>query len=242
MPPTETPPAPLHRGRRGQRDRPDPEPARRANGDAVSQARTSSCQANQAVAIDAAFAATDNVYRYYFHPGAEHLTYAALDDWRKESAYSADLKLQRDPPHVIFSTARFLDAPQYGLIHDHAYWISELRTSGGDTDYGTADLTSAGCGGTVPQLATSSDQGTDPVPWTSDDQHVASTTPLAASPKLTGTLTGVSSLEINTKQTCLDGKDIDYEITSDARATISFSDGRRLIIRPGETATGTLKK
>ena len=199
-------------------------------------------QANQAVAIDSAFAATDNVYRYYFHPAAEHLTYAGLDDWRKEADYSSGLKLQHDPPRVVFGTAPFLDSPDYGLIHDHAYWISKLRTSGGDTDYGTVDLTSAGCGGTVPQLATSSAQGTDPVPWTSDDQHVASTTPLAASPKLTGTLSGVSSLTVDAKSTCLDGKDVQYEIASNVPATITLSDGREIKIPAGGTSTGTVPR
>ena len=199
-------------------------------------------QANQAAAIDAAFAATDNVYRYYFHPAAEHLTYAGLDDWRKESAYTADFKLQRNPPRVVFGTAPFLDSPDYGLIHDHAYWISKLRTSGGEKDYGTVDLTSAGCGGTVPVLATSAGQGTDPVPWTSDDQHVASTKPIAAAPTLTGTLTGVSSVMIDVKRTCLDRKPISYDITSDVPVTIAFTDGRKLRIAGGGDVSGTVPK
>lgn len=199
-------------------------------------------QVNQGFAIDDAFAATDNIYRYYFHAIAEHLTYAALDDWRKESAYSADLKLNHDPSRVVFGMAPFLDSPKYGLRHDHAYWISKLRTSGGEMDYGTVDLTSAGCGGSVPVLGRSSGTGTDPVPWTSDDQHVVSTTRLSAAPRLTGSLTGVSSVKIDAKRTCLAGKPIQYEITSDGPATIAFSDGRELTIDQAGTATGTVPK
>ncbi len=199
-------------------------------------------QANQAVAIDAAFAATDNIYRYYFHPAAEHLTYAGLDDWRKESLYSADLERVRNPARVVFGTAPFLDSPKYGLVHDHAYWISRLRTSGGATDYGTADLTSAGCGGSIPQLETSAGQGTDPVPWTSDDQHVASTAPLTAEPRLSGTMVGVSALRIDAKRACLEGKTVHYEIGSDVPAQITLSDGRRIRIDAGGMTTGTLQK
>jgi hypothetical protein len=198
-------------------------------------------QANQAAAIDDAFAATDNVYRYYFHPAAEHLTYAALDDWAKESAYSHGLTLDRNPPRVLFRTAPFLDAPQYGIVHDHAYWVSKLRTSGGAEDYGTIDLTSAGCGGSVPNLARSSDAGSDPVPWTSDDQRVTGKTPIAKAPRLTGSLAGVSSLAIDADRTCLAGKDVAYEITADGPATIALSDGRRIRIDGAGTAKGTLQ-
>ena len=37
---------------------------------------------NTALAMDNAFKGSDDIYTFYFHPIAEHLTYAALDDWR----------------------------------------------------------------------------------------------------------------------------------------------------------------
>ena len=199
-------------------------------------------QVNQAAGIDQAFAATDNVYRYYLHPAAEHLTYAGLDDWRKEAAYTAGMRLDPNPARVLFTTSPFLDAPQYGIVHDHAYWVSKLRTSGGPNDYGTVDLTSAGCGGTTPTLASSSGSGTDPVPWVSDDQHPTGQTPIAKAPRLSGTLSGVSSFEIDADRSCLAGDSLDYEITSDGPATISFSDGRTLRIAGAGTVRGTLAK
>jgi hypothetical protein len=176
--------------------------------------------------MNQAFQATDNTYRFYMHPTAEHLTFAGLDDWRKEAAYSKDLQLVRDPPRVVFTTAPFLDAPQYGIRHDRAYWLSALRGRGGEKDYATVDLTSAGCGGTVPTMVRSSATGDDPVPWTSDDQAVASTSPLAAEPRLTGKLTGVASATIDAKRTCLAGKAVAYDLTSDGPATLRLSDGR----------------
>lgn len=199
-------------------------------------------QANQAVAIDAAFAATDNRYRYYFHPGAEHLTFAGLDDWRKEAKYTEGLELDRNPSRVVFGTAPFLDAPQYGLVHDRAYWVSKLRTSGGEKDYGTVDLTTAGCGGDVPALATATDAGSDPVPWTSDEQSIASTTPLDSEPRLTGNLDGVSAVAIDVRRACLKGGPIEFELTSDGPATISFSDGRELKLEGAGTVAGTIPR
>ena len=199
-------------------------------------------QANQGVAIDAAFAATDNRYRYYFHPAAEHLTFAGLDDWRKEARYTEGLQLDRNPSRVVFGTAPFLDAPQYDLVHDRAYWISKLRTSGDEQDYGTVDLTTAGCGGEVPVIATVTDAGSDPVPWNSDEQSVASSTPLAREPQLTGSLDGVSAVEIDAKRTCLKGRPIKFELTTDGPVAISFSDGRKLKVKGAGTTVGALSR
>jgi len=177
-------------------------------------------------AMDDAFAATDNLYRFYMHPAAEHLTFAALDDWRKEAEYTKDLQLQRNPPRVVFTTAPFLDAPQYGIRHDRAYWVSRIRTSGEATDYGTVDLTSAGCGGKLPVLESVSGTGDDPVPWTLDEQRASSTKALTAEPKLTGTLTGIESLRVGTRATCLRGKAVQYDIQTDGPVTLELSDGR----------------
>jgi pimeloyl-ACP methyl ester carboxylesterase len=184
-------------------------------------------------AMNAAFAATDNLYRFYMHPAAEHLTFATTDDWRKEAEYTKDLRLVRNPPRVVFTTAPFLDAPQFGIRHDRAYWVSRVRTSGADTDYGTVDLTNAGCGGKLPVLERTSGAGDDPVPWTLDEQRVASENALAAAPKLTGTITGVKSLRIDARRTCLEDKTLEYEIETDGPVELTLSDGRKLRLAKG---------
>jgi poly(3-hydroxybutyrate) depolymerase len=185
-------------------------------------------------AMNQAFQATDNIYRFYEHPGAEHLTFAGLDDWRKEAAYSKGRTRVANPPRVVFTTAPFLDAPRFGIRHDHAYWISKIRTAGGQRDYGTIDLTNAGCGGKLPVLERVSDAGPDPVPWTSDEQRPKAQKVLAAGPKLTGKLTEIASLRIDAKRTCLRGKAIAYDIKTDRAASIALSDGRRLTLTPGK--------
>ena len=184
-------------------------------------------------AMDETFAATDNLYRFYEHYAAEHLTFAALDDWRKETDYTKDLRLVRDPPRVVFTTAPFLDAPQYGIRHDRAYWVSRIRTSGEPTDYGTVDLTSSGCGGKLPVLERASGAGDDPVPWTLDEQRAASMNSLDRKPKLTGTLTGIESLRVGTGGTCLKGSAVQYDIETDAPVTLELSDGRTAELSKG---------
>jgi pimeloyl-ACP methyl ester carboxylesterase len=194
-----------------------------------------------AEAINQAFQATPNLYRFYMHPAAEHLTFAALDDWRKEAAYSKDLKLVRNPARVIFTTAPFLDAPQYGIVHDSAYWVSAIRNRGGATDYATVDLTTAGCGGSVPVLERVSGTGDDPIPWTSDEQRAASAKTLAKERKLTGTLTKLASATIDAKATCLEGGPVAYDITTDGPTALELSDGRTVTVSGGH-ATGTLPR
>ncbi|MEA2472284.1 MAG: hypothetical protein QOE06_199 [Thermoleophilaceae bacterium] len=191
-------------------------------------------------AMDMTFQGTDNIYRFYNHPASEHLTFAALDDWAKEAAYSKDLKLVKNPPRVLFTTAPFLDAPQYGIVHDRAYWVSGLRGRAGVTDYSTVDLTTAGCGGTLPVLERTPGAGTDPIPWNSDDQHAVSTKPIGKLAKLTGTLTNVASVTIDASRACLTGPTA-YDITSDGPATLKLSDGRTLALPSGH-AQGTLAR
>jgi pimeloyl-ACP methyl ester carboxylesterase len=193
------------------------------------------------VHMNQVFQGTDNVYRFYQHPTAEHLTFVGLDDWRKEAAYTKELRLQRNPPRVVFTTAPFLDAPEYGIRHDRAYWVSDLRGRGSERDYATVDLTTAGCGGTLPVLERTSGAGEDPLPWTSDDQHAASTTPIEKASRLTGTLTNVASVTVDSGRACLSPGAVAYDITSDGPATLRLSDGRALNL-PGGRAQGSLAR
>jgi pimeloyl-ACP methyl ester carboxylesterase len=179
-----------------------------------------------AQAMNDAFAATGNLYRFYMHPTAEHLTFAATDDWRKETEYTKGLRLRRNPARVLFTTAPFLDAPMYGIRHDRAYWVSGIRTRGKETDYGTVDLTTAGCGGKLPELERASGAGEDPVPWTLDEQRAASTKAVATAPKLSGALTRISALRIDARRACLIGKPVEYDVKTDGPVTLTLSDGR----------------
>jgi hypothetical protein len=85
----------------------------------------------------------------------------------------------------------------------------------------------------VPVLERASGAGDDPVPWTLDEQLAASEKPLAAEPKLTGTITGVKSLRIDARRTCLKGKAVQYDIETDASVDLALSDGRKMRLEEG---------
>jgi dienelactone hydrolase len=195
--------------------------------------------ATSSVALQQAMAATGYPYTWWMHPAAEHGTFATLDDWRKESRYSAPWLRQEDPPRVTYRYNPDLDDPQYGLAHDRAYWLTQLTTAG-DGD-GKVDLTSHGCGGSVPVTQAATGSGTDPVPWVSEGAVVVGSTPILQEPRLTGTLTNISSLLVDVDATCLRRKSVTYDITTDGRSTVRFSDGRRLELGGAGRNTGTLR-
>jgi pimeloyl-ACP methyl ester carboxylesterase len=187
-------------------------------------------QAFTAEAMHQAFAATDNVFDYYFHPGAEHLTFAALDDWRKEAADTRGLKLVRNPARVSYRTAAFLGNRKLGIRHDRAYWVSRIRGRGGPKTYQDVDLTTFACGGRAQVVKDTTGAGPDPVPWVGNGQAVASRPPLKKAARLRGSLTNVSSLRIDAGHACLRHRRFAYDLRTDGTTRITLTDGRALTL------------
>jgi dienelactone hydrolase len=188
-------------------------------------------------AMDEAFERTDDVFRYFMHPASEHLTFAILDDWRKEAAATAGLTLVRDPPRISYRTDANLDDPAHGIVHDRAYWVSQIRGRG--KGYEDVDFTNYACGGTVPVMQTFSGPGTDPLPWVSDGRRVIGTRPLPKQPLVTARLHNISSATIDARAICLTGQGFSYDITTDGNATLTFSDGRTVTLAGAGRHLGT---
>jgi len=181
-------------------------------------------------AMERAFAGTDDLYTWYLHPTAEHLTFAVLDRWAKEAADSRNLSLVTDPARVTFRTAAELDALDLGIRHDSAYWISAIRGAG--PGFIDTDLTSYGCGVDVPTTLTGSGSGPDPVPWVSTFRTATGSTHLPAQQKIEGTLVNVASLTIDARRSCLSRGAV-YSISSDRAAVVHLSDGSDVSLQPG---------
>ncbi|HET7567533.1 MAG TPA: prolyl oligopeptidase family serine peptidase [Gaiellaceae bacterium] len=191
-----------------------------------------------AVAMQQAFAATGGPYIWWMHPAAEHDTYAVLDDYRKEALWSASLARPADPPEVTYRYDPATDDPAFGLVHDHAYWLSAIATAAAGA--GSVDLTTQGCGGALPVTSPTTGEGTDPVPWTSIGAAVTGATPLVQAPRLSGTLGNVAALTVDAAATCLAGAPIQYDLTTDGPATVRFTDGRTLVLPGSGEHVGTL--
>ncbi len=193
-------------------------------------------QVPSSTAMQRAFAATDDTYTWYLHPAADHFTYALADDWAKEAAIRRSELLAARPARISFRTDALLDAPQYGIRHDRAYWVSQLR--GAHAGPLSVDLTSHGCGVDVPVLATGHGAGLSPVPWVSIAQQPTGGRRLRAAQLLEGTLTGVGSATLDLGGACL-RPGAAYRLTSNAAAELHLSDGRTVHL-PAGTTTGTL--
>jgi hypothetical protein len=111
--------------------------------------------ADEEVPIDGPEQTANNLnnlgYRYEldeFSPG-EHNTFALNDEYGPAAAFLASDALDRDPARVTFSVDPSLDFPKWGLVADHAYWLSGLRprTTGA---MGSIDAFSHGVGALDP--------------------------------------------------------------------------------------------
>jgi pimeloyl-ACP methyl ester carboxylesterase len=192
-----------------------------------------------ALALRSAFAASDVVHDFYLHPDAEHLTYAILDDWRKEADYSKDRRLV-DPAHVTFRTDPSLEYPEYEIKHDRAYWVSEVR--GRAAGYVDVDVLSRGCGLPDPVLELGNDAGTGPAPlvWTRQFRRVVDEMPVVRDNRIEAVLANVESFRIDDALSCLRGGALSYHVETDGPVRIDFSDGRRITLDAAGTHDGTL--
>lgn len=195
-------------------------------------------QVTSGLAMMQAFAnAADVVYEFFLHPLAEHLTFAVLDDWRKEAAYLAPLARTGTPQRVTYRTDAALDFPEYAIAHDRAYWISQI--TGRDAGYIDVDLSSLACRNQAPAFEEGQHAGADPVPWVSEFRAPAGATAAATAPRLEGTLANVASLSIDATATCLETGSVGYAITTDGPATLTLSNGRTLSLPGAGTHEGS---
>lgn len=165
-------------------------------------------------------------YEYFLHPYAEHLTFALVDSWEKEAAWTEGLTLEERPLHVDFRTAEWLGNPDLGIAHDRAYWLSAIR--GREDAYIDLDVTGR-CAGEVPVMEEGNDAGVGPAAfaWTSQYRRITGTEHAAGSDTLEMDLSNVASVTLDAEGACLDGA-VPYHVVTDGPTTIELSDGRRL--------------
>jgi poly(3-hydroxybutyrate) depolymerase len=59
-------------------------------------------------------------------PAGGHLAPALRDDWRQAVPWLDATRVVSDPPRIDYGYYPALDAHRYGLVHDHAYWLSHI--------------------------------------------------------------------------------------------------------------------
>ena len=142
--------------------------------------------------------------RFHFltFDGAEHLTLAALDyDFPMAQGFLGDAFVDRNPYHVTFSYAPAADDSSLGLVHNHAYWVSELALADPNKEpfpaEGTIDVFSEAFGLGDATSATGVQQGTDPLPYTEYFRTWDEPPPIPLANQLDVRLTNLSAATID---------------------------------------------
>lgn len=193
-------------------------------------------QINTGLALQDRFRTAEVEQAFYVHPAAEHLTYAFVDDWKREAAFAAGRTLIQAPARVQYRTSDYTAYPEYGIRHDRAYWLADIRPAG--EGYADLDVTSFGCGAAdavVGAASTTAGQGPVPLVWTLQSKTTSPGAAVAGQNRLAARLVNVASLTVELEGSCLSHAPIAYEVTSSTPVVLRFSDGRVLTLPAGSS-------
>ena len=98
---------------------------------------------------------------------ADHFLLSEVDDWSRGAEFLGDAAVSRDPAHVTFRVMPAADYPDLGLVHDHAYWVWDvrMRDSVGDPATGLVDARSLAFGEGEPATEAVRGGGVSPLPY-----------------------------------------------------------------------------
>ena len=180
-------------------------------------------------------------YQYDLFPVATHLSMGYRDRWDRIPEFLARGRVVRNPRRVTYRQVPALDHPEVGLVHDGAYWVSDVRTRPGERS-GLVDAVSLADGYAPPETRTFRRYGRTP------QRHLSrglqwETPPVDARRNpgnaLEVTLEGVRAATVWVAEA---GLDVDRELTvrveSDGEATLTLattSGTRELAVPAGES-------
>lgn len=195
-------------------------------------------------------------YRIAFdvYPAAEHLTLGALGyDLPQLRDFFGHAAVDRDPFHVTFAYTPVADDAGLGLVHDKAYWVSDVRLR--DAAVGTAvsatapplgkgviDVESRAFGVDDPTSSTAMGTGTVPLPYVEHRRTWSDPIPRLAANAASATLTNVGSATIDLGRARLDSRrPIVLQVVTDGPATLTLAGGARgtsasVAVTPGVTS------
>ena len=110
-------------------------------------------QSNFALEEEQAMASDGLNFEWDLFAPAEHLTLTLNDEYAPAAAFIAtETHNNINPPHVTYVRNPSMDSPTYGVVADHAYWVSNIVERDTTKVTGTIDLFSHGYGiGDPPQ-------------------------------------------------------------------------------------------
>lgn len=148
----------------------------------------------------------DYRYRFLSFNTAEHYTLFLIDDYPMATEFMADTQVDRNPYHVTFSYLPAEDDANFGIKHDHAYWVSKLTLadSSEETSKGTIDAFSHACGLGDPSGTPGADAGANPLTYNEVNNTWGDAPAITTENRLTVKLTNLASVEVDLLRTGLD--------------------------------------
>jgi hypothetical protein len=180
---------------------------------------------NPALGIDG-FEQLGYRYQWLVYPQGEHYTLAALGyDFPQARDFLGRSDVDRNPAHVTFNYVPGSDDSHRGLVHDHAYWLSDVSvadTSAGPGAKGVVDVRSHGFGtGDPVSSALTPGAGVMALPYTSQGRSWAAAPAEAVAAAGDIQLRNISSVRIDLARARLDAaQPITLTVTADRGATV----------------------
>ncbi|MGN6868008.1 MAG: glucodextranase DOMON-like domain-containing protein [Solirubrobacteraceae bacterium] len=165
---------------------------------------------------------------------ANHLMLAINDQFAPAAAFLGSATVNFNPAHVTYVADTARDHPEYGILGDHAYWVSGVTVRQSGTD-GQIDVFSHGFGTSDP-VASGSQPGTGtltggnmgPLTYASLTQTWAPATPAPASDTLDVNATNVGTATIDPSRAHVDCN-AKLNVTTDGPITVTLAGCNRTV-------------
>ncbi len=174
-------------------------------------------------------------------PTHDHFLFSILDQWGPAKTFLDRAKVDRDPRHVTYRAMPEMDNAALGLVHDHGYWVSDVRVAAGARG-GLVDARSLRKNLTY-EPASFAGPGTDPSPHV---KRGVTWNPVAQVPEntLVVSLTDVASATLWIERSGLNTSGfIRLRLSSNIPATLTMAGtfGTRTISVPAGQTTQTFR-
>ena len=186
-------------------------------------------------------------FRFVVYETADHLILAELGyDMPYSTAFLGESRVDRNPYHVTFSYVPATDDAELGLVHNHAYWVSDLAiadpAAGSPLPKATIDAISHGFGLADPTSSFSVTPGTEPLPYTEFSRSWDEFPSAPVENKLTMTLTNLAEATIDLARAQLNPKkELTLSIDSTTGSTLHLVgrfDPKSVVLMDGSPLPG----
>jgi hypothetical protein len=164
---------------------------------------------------------------------ANHLELAINDQYAPAAAFLDTAQVERNPAHVTYVVDPARDRPQYGILGDHAYWVSGLTLrSGGE---GQIDALSHGFGvgdpapsGVKPGIGSLTGGNMGTLTYTSLTQTWGATPTAPGADSIDIHATNIAAASINVSRAHVDCN-VALRVTSDGPLTVTLPGCHRVV-------------